>query len=169
MGFDFGRKAPKRQDAVDPTGSDGLARHAVDDAAGFILGEGSRTGRMHFDHAGGAIVPHRRQNDAERISPGGLCRGPEKHVNRRAMAADIRPVHNADPVLAAVTPQEHVMVPRRDEDQSGVQGIAIDGLTHLDLAEAVQPLGEGTREMFRHVLDDDNRRRRLRQGCQDRL
>src|SRR5690606_9072563 len=59
--------ARQGQDRANRPGSDGLARHAVDDAARFVLGDVPAAGLAHLPHRVGAIAPHAREHHANRV------------------------------------------------------------------------------------------------------
>ena len=75
------------------------------------------------------------------------------------MPVDRRAIEHLNKVLRATALELHVFAARRHQRQPGANPIQMAGLAHLDLAKAVETLGECGGEFFRHVLDDDDARR----------
>ena len=82
------------------------------------------------------------------------------------MARHGRPVLDRHLIAGAVAFKQHVLVARCDQDVAAQDRIAVLGLLDLDLAQAVEPFGEGGGEARRHVLDDDDAGRIGRQRLQ---
>ena len=75
------------------------------------------------------------------------------------MARDERPLDELDDVSRAVALDDEVAVARRDDGAALGQDVTVLGLAHLHRTDAREALREGTREVIRHMLDDDHRRR----------
>jgi hypothetical protein len=157
MPFDFARELAQGQDSVDPSGRDSLAGHAEDDTCGLVLSEGASPCRMHLSHACRAIVAHSGQDDPKSVRACSLCRRPEEHVHRRSMPAHIGTFDDADPVLPGLAPQDQVMIARGNQSETRTGNVAVRRFSHLDAAEAVEPLRKGPGEMLGHMLNDDDR------------
>ena len=76
------------------------------------------------------------------------------------------PSLHRDVIARAAALQQHVLVAGRDQHLAAQHRIAVLGFLDLDLAQAVEPLGEGGGEFLRHVLDDDDAGRIGRQRLQ---
>jgi hypothetical protein len=74
-----------------------------------------------------------------------------------------RPVGDLDRVPRAVPAQDHVAIAGRDQRPSGRHAIPRFRLFDFDPARAVEPISERPREPFGHVLNDQERRRIVRQ------
>ena len=86
----------------------------------------------------------------------GLRRRTEQNVDRGAVPRHQIPIRDGHVILADLALQRGVPVPRRNQNPSPQNGVAVLRFLHLDRAQAVQPLGESSRELLGHVLDNDD-------------
>src|SRR5205823_6210338 len=93
----------------------------------------------------------------------------EEHVDRWPVPVDRRSALQRHAVALAVAMDPHVAIPWRDEGVAWPEAVAILRLLDPDGTEPVTPLGEGPRELFGHVLDDDEPRRVGRHRHEERL
>jgi hypothetical protein len=75
------------------------------------------------------------------------------------MARDQRTRPHRDVVAGAAALQHRVQVAGRDQHPPAQNRVAVLGLLHFHLAQAVQPACEGLGELLRHMLDDHDARR----------
>src|SRR5258708_38170075 len=88
----------------------------------------------------------------------------EKEIDAGAVARNERPVVHANAVTFAKMEDRHLPVARSDKSFSRSDDVAVLGFFDVDLANVIEPLGKGSGEVFRHVLDDNDARRILGHG-----
>ena len=134
--------------------SDCLAGHTKDNAAGLVLGYGSRAGLTHGQQSSGPVTAHARQDHSHDIATQLLSTGIEQHVHRGPMPVHRLALVDQDGVAGAAAAHLHLMVARRHQHMAGQNGVAVVRLLHADLAQSIQPLGIRQRKTLRHVQHD---------------
>src|SRR2546426_1137979 len=132
--------------------------HATGDRAGPRARPGlgrAGAGALHRPQALRAVRTHAGQDHADRVGPGGGSGRSEKHVDRRPVSIDRRTALQRHAVTSAVAMDAYVEIARRDQRMTRPDAIAVPRLLDPDGSELVTVLGEGPREPFGHVLDDD--------------
>src|SRR5260221_5155624 len=85
----------------------------------------------------------------------------EKEIDAGAVARNEWPVVHANAVTFAKMEDRHLPVARGDKSFSRSDDVAVLRFFDVDLANVIEPLGKGSREMFRHMLNHHDARRIL--------
>ena len=72
------------------------------------------------------------------------------------MAVDEGAIHYIDVIIGAAALEQHVLAAGGYECQTRNDPVIAFGLSYLDLAQVVEPLGKGGGELLRHVLHYDD-------------
>jgi len=80
----------------------------------------------------------------------------EEDIHRGALVANQRTRLDLN-VIPGPTPfDQHMVISRGNQREAGQEGVAIAGLTHFNLAQAIEAVGKRGSETWRHVLHNDN-------------
>src|SRR5690606_8947142 len=124
--------------------------HAVDDAAGLVLGPDLTAALLEQTRALAAVGAHPGQYYRQDLVAISLGRGTEGDVHRGLV---VEPVVTGQDANAAAPVDHHLLAARRQQGESRTQLIAILGFLDAYTADLVQPLGERPGEGCGHVLD----------------
>src|SRR5260221_6522462 len=88
----------------------------------------------------------------------------EKEIDARAVTRNEWSVVHPNAVTFAKMEDRHLPVARSDESFSRSDNVAVLRFFDVNLANIIEPLGKGSGEMFRHVLNHNDARRILEHG-----
>ena len=156
MRNDFASHFGQGEGAASAAAGNGFLGHAEDHATGLVLGNGGAAHLAHLKQAARSVVAHAGQDDAHGIAPGSLGNRAKQHIDRWAVARNVRPLLDGNSIPRTIADQQHMQIARGNEDLAGLHQIAILGFLDPDRAAHVEATGKGGGESLRHVLDDQD-------------
>ena len=143
------------------------ARHAIDDAALLVLGQGGGAGIAHGEQAARAVGAHAGQQRPDRLAADRLRHAPEQHVGGGALVVLRRAVIERDAQASAATHHREMPAAWREQRASGPQLLAVGSHRDLERGDRVQALGERRAEGGGQVLHHRHRGRLRGQAGED--
>src|ERR1019366_7299353 len=128
------------------------AGHAVNRAAGPILGDRMMAFRVQNAQSLCSITAHAGEQDADQVSRPELVRTLEEKVNGGTVEA-IGWVPRVN--QPGGTRKHEMFILAGNQGSAGLRAVAFAGQTYLQWGLAIQPARQARREVWIHVLDDD--------------
>ena len=118
------------------------AGHAVNRAAGPVLGDGMMALRVQSAQSFGSVPAHAGEQDADHVSRPESFRALEEEVNGRTVGA-IRRVPRID--KPGRTRKHEMIILAGQQDGAGLRAVAFAGQAHVERGLAIQPVGQAWR------------------------
>jgi hypothetical protein len=146
----------ERHDGIENAEFGAGTRHSVDGARGLILPDCVTATVVDCCHATRTVIAHPGHDYPERSRPKHAGCGEHSEIDSGPVQGVTRFFRKLDERFVPGTNGQHMPTSGRDERHSWLNGIVVAGLANVDLADAVQALGEGAGESRGHMLDDED-------------
>src|SRR5881394_599735 len=139
----------------------GRARHPADYAAVFTLRDGHAPCAFDRAQAFSAVVTHPGHQNAHGEKPKFLCHRVKEHIRGGAVAIDRWTIRQSHHVAARHAAHHNVAIPGANQNTAREKEIAGARFVHFERAAFVQALGKHFGKAFRHVLHDEDGRKKI--------